>query len=436
MKSLLAPYLILTLLNFFCVKASFAAETLNFQQSLERAEQKSPGLNTLKLRAENAELASKSAWAALFPTVDLQATHTYAEQNTNPYFSTSYRHAPWSNQAGLSINENLYDNGLTWRQGRIADLELELQQLNFDSGRGQLLVTVAKAYYDYSLAIAAGQLQRQQIETLKTQFRTIDGRYRQGVSSNRDYLRIKAQLQSSEIGLLSQEIQVQQAKQNLRVAIGDTADLEFVPLIPRPLVNSPLSSVTLESTYGFRISDTQNRISEITLESARRLQWPKFSLKGSYNYVVPQYIGERTNGTDDPYWNLQAMVVLDFRLWDWGSTQRTARIAENLKRIDNNTQAVNTLRVREDLVQLEGQIKLLHESYKVSQQILKANQEVYDSLNRGYRDGKISYLDLITALGSLYQSRSQDLILKFNVLKSRLDWAYYEGKVDEVLKSQ
>ncbi|MBC7371140.1 MAG: TolC family protein, partial [Bdellovibrionaceae bacterium] len=98
-------------------------ETINFQQSLERAEQKSPAMQSLKLRAQNAELASKTAWATLFPTIDLQAAHTYSQQNTSPYFSTAYRHAPWSNQAGVSINENLYDNGVSWRQGRIADLE-------------------------------------------------------------------------------------------------------------------------------------------------------------------------------------------------------------------------------------------------------------------------------------------------------------------------
>lgn len=424
-------------------QAASSANLLNFHQALEAALDHSAEYQTLKLRRENARLEAKNAWATLLPAFDLQATHTYAQQNSTAYVLPSYRHAPWSNQAGLTISENLYDNGVSYRQARAAELADELQELALESGRARLLINVAKAYYDFSLAVATLELQRQQIQTLNTQFRAIESRYRQGLSSNRDYLRIKAQGQSSEIGRVSQELHVAEVKKALRLWIGVDEGTEFVPYEVSPEVvrrlqdqEKPVSEINLENTYEFRSATLSERISEITRTSARRAEWPRVSVQGSYNYTVPQYLGEKIPEIDAPYWNLQVMLVVDYRLWDWGKKERTVKVAENLTEIEMQTQRLNRLKVREDLQELGARVALLKQSYHLSQQILTANQDVYDSLNRGYREGKISYLDLITALNNVYGSRTQDLALKFDILKSRLDEAYYRGTVDDTLKTQ
>lgn len=427
--------MILLLLVGFLPTVSFGS-TLDFHQTLERALSRSPEFQTQKLKRDNARLETKNAWFALLPTADLQASHTYLQQNTSAYFIPEYRHLPWSNQAGLTVKENLYDNGVTWRKARSAELNEDLQDLALESAQARLKINVAKAYFDMSLAVAVLELQRQQIQTLNTQFRTIESRYRQGLSSNRDYLRIKAQGQSSEIGLLSQEIELNQAKQALRTLIGENEATEFQPLrLPKGLPPAVRGPIDPEQSYEFKSANLRDRISEITAESAERLFWPRLSLQGSYNYTVPQYLGDNVAGVDNPYWNLQFMIVLEYRLWDWGSTSRTVQIAGNQERIDKLTQDSGRLKVRQDLIQLESQLELLRRSYSVSQQILQANQEAFESLNRGYRDGKISYLDLITSLNSVYSSRSQDIGLRFNILKTQLEWAYYQGNIDEILKN-
>ena len=73
---------------------------------------------------------------------------------------------------------------------------------------------------------------------------------------------------------------------------------------------------------------------------------------------------------------------------------------------------------------------------KLNRQILKANEEAYRALNRGYLDGNVSYLELITSLQDLYSSRSQEQTLYFEVLKLRAELAYYQGTVNEVLQIQ
>lgn len=427
---------VITILSLLIGISCLAAErAMQLPEALQLALEKSPEYKTFILQERNAGLSSTNAWRSLLPTLDLQAGNYYGQQNNSSYI-TAPIHSPWSSRGGATITENLYDNGETWRNAEIADLNLRLQLLKRLSGRAKILIGVSKAFYDYSAAAALVGLREQQLQTLRTQFSTIESHYRQGLSSNRDYLRIKTQVQSAEISLLTQKNQVDQAKASLRVVLGTAELVEFEPLSEQTAIPAwAAANIDGKNSIPFQISEVQSQIAQLKLKSASRIEWPKLSLKGSYNYVVPQYWGSRIDGVDDPYWNLQVSLVLDYRLWDWGNDSRTVIIAENQRFIEENTQQIERIRVTHDLQQLQLQIQKLRESYNLTQQILKAYQEAYSSLSRDYRDGKVSYLELITALNDYYGSLSQDINLRFSLMKLRLDLAYYEGNVDEVLKT-
>lgn len=420
-----------------CVSKSNASQQVDFHQALQRAIDKSPQYRSLKLAEQNSKLAEKNAWNSLLPTFDLQASHSYNQLGGSSYFNIAPLHYPWSNQAGLMINETLYDNGDTYRLAKIASLDRKIGILNLESGRSRLLVNAAKAYYDFSAAYGSVELQKQQIEALRYQFRMIERRYEQGLRSNRDYLRIKTQLQSSEVNLLSQQISLENTRTNLRAALAESPDIDFIPLDAAKIDITKVDEPHLdpEETYEYQTSGLQDRISDLRYETIHRKEWPRLSLKSSYGYVQPQYIGPQMAGNDDPFWNFQAMIVLDYRLWDWLRTQRTVDIAENQKNIERNTQSLNRLQVQQNLDQLQKQALLLKKSFHMSIQILKSSEEAYQSLNRGYLDGKVNYLELITALNDVYSSRTQNLNLRFNILKYRAEQAHAQRKIDEVLKN-
>ena len=416
---------------------SQAMESIDFHQALQRLLDRSPQYQNLTLIEKNATLAMKNAWNSLLPTVDLQANHVYNQMGGNDYLNLAPLHYPWSNQAGLIITENLYDNGDTWRQARIASLVQHVEALNLESGRSRLLTNAAKAYFDFSSAYGSMQLQKQQIDVLRNQFHMIERRYQQGLRSNRDYLRIKAQLQNSELGLMSQQISLENSKTSLRAALGESPSTDFIPIDAVRIDFGKIDYPTLdpEQTYEYQVADLQDQISGIRYESVHRKEWPRLTLKGSYGYVVPQYLGPHTSGVDDPYWNFQAMIVLDYRLWDWLRTQRTVDIAENQKNIERNNQQLNRLQVQQNLDLLQKQSSTLRQSFQLSGQLLKSNEAAYQSLNAGYLDGKVTYLELITALNDLYSSRTQDLNIRFNILKFRTEQAHAQRKIDEVLKN-
>jgi len=412
---------------------------LTFAETLERALEKSLEFRSLKLNEQNAVMTESSAWWALAPSFDLSASHTFLQSSLDSTRNTTAGGYPWSTQLGLSVTENLYDNGDTWRLAKAASLKRKSEALNLEKGRARLLVDVAKAYYDFSQAAVALDLRQQQTESIKVQHKSIQSRYRQGVQSNRDYLRIQAQMENSEISLLNQQIQLNSAKTALKVAIGEFEEADFIAVDPSKQSYSgiaPEGEIDPRNSYEFRIADILNEVAELEYTTVARTELPRLSLKGNFDYIIPQYLGTGPdNRSGDPFWNLQAMVVLDYRLWDWGNRQRTVNIAENKKQIEYNNQDKTKLKTLGTLAEMQFQAKLLRASFAANQRMLKANRDAFQSMNTGYLEGKVTYLELITALNDLYESRSKDLTLRINILKLRAEIAYYQGNVDEVLKA-
>ena len=419
---------------------SFGSEKLDFRATLKRAIEKSPDYDQLVAAEQNASLSTKNAWASMLPSLDFNikqgverigGSDYYNSSNTNP-------HDPWASSMGFDLNEKLYDNGESLRRADIADLNRHIAQLNLRLGRNKILVSVAKAYYDFSSAVVVLNLFKQQSETLKTQFRVIDTRYRQGMSSNRDYLRIKAQVQHADISILNQTYHVQEMKETLKAAIGDSSDLDFEPYNPKAIEPATMQfpKIDPEATFDFQITHAQEKISDIQYRSAQRAYWPTLDLEGGISYVKPLYGEESIPVIDDPHYTATAMLTLKYNLWDWGTLRRNVEIENNNRRISNDTQERTRIGIRQTLINLWQNSATLTQTFKVSSQILKANEEVYNSLDRGYRDGKVNYIDLISALNELYGSRSDDITLRFNLLKVRADLALYQGNADEVLNAQ
>lgn len=413
-----------------------SAPRLDLNGALRRALEKSPQYRALKLTEKNAELAEKNAWRALLPVADVQAEHSYSRlDEATTAAAGAIAESPWSSRLGFSVTETLYDNGESWRKTKITGLQRELESLNLESGRSRLEVDVAKAFYDYSSAVAELDLQEQQLESLRLQERSIESRYRRGLSSNRDFLRITAQVRTAEIGLLTRRMSIEEARGALRTAVGD-AGADFAPLKPGALApdDVPVPALDIERVYDIRAARLQDRVSELREEAARRSNWPRVSLTGSYNYEIPRYLGPRRDGLDDPSWNLRAALVLDYRLWDWGRTARDVEIAANTLSIERATREQSRLRIEQDLRQLRDRAEVLRSSLRMSREILRASEAAYRNVNQAYLEGRTTYLEFIAALNDYSASRSQELTLRFGVLKLQADLAHAQGTVDDLFQ--
>src|SRR5690606_21880119 len=106
----------------------------------------------------------------------------------------------------LSLTETLYDNGESITKHRIALLQEEIARESLYRSRDRLLLDVASAYYQHSVAKKALEIQQEQHAVLKLQVELVKESYRHGVKSRKDYLRFQTQLNRSDIDLLSARV--------------------------------------------------------------------------------------------------------------------------------------------------------------------------------------------------------------------------------------
>jgi outer membrane protein TolC len=421
--------------SLFALPSAFAAESMDLKHTLELALEHSPEFESAGLTAKNAELSYKNARASLLPQLDLQLNHQYARGGTGLLTLQDGAQSPWSNALNLRLSENLYDNGESLRQLDLSSIAQTVSTISLEKSKNSLLLKVLDAYFNYSLAVGSLQLQREQLETLRVQLRSIESRYRQGLTSNRDYLRTKAQVQRAEISIYTKGYSVESSRSSLRTAIGTNEQIDFVPYVPalKAVAGLDFPNVEAEDSFDFKLAALQDKTSELEFRSVQRNYYPRLSLQGNYSYNLSQYIGPR-DFAGSPLWNAQAMLVLDYNLWDWGIRKRNVDIARNKQSIDRNAQQNTRINLTQNLITLKAQIKELRQTFQLNQEILRVDEDAFGSLQRAYRDGKVSYLDLITALNDLYGSRNELLSLEFELLKAQANLAYYQGRVYETVQ--
>lgn len=414
-----------------------ARDVLTLQQTLAKALERAPDYRGLVAEEIKAHLSEANAKNMYLPKLDAQARHAYSDVTSSSSTSTSTAvHSPWSNSLALSLSENLYDNGDSYRLARISDIQWRIARLNREKGRRDLLRRVALAYFDYSSAAMSLTQQKSQASVLKTQFRNIEGRFRQGLSRNGDYLRIKAQLERAEIAITNQEITLNEKRLRLQEIMGAEDEYDFQVLTPKSgaLLGLKFMPVDPLKTAEFQIAELIDKASEIRVTSAQRANWPRLSLKGTYSYNQPQYLGSRVSPADDAYWNLEGSIVLDYGLWDWGSRKRDIEIAESQRLIDSTQQDITRLKVKQALNALAQNSAAVQSTYGKSRQIAKDAEEIYAIVSRSYREGKSTYIDLASALDELLSSRLQVVQLEFRLLQARTELSYYDGTIDEILQ--
>lgn len=419
-------------------EAEPGAERLDFKATLKRALEKSPDFRTEYYRSENATILAKKSRSQLLPSLDLQASHSLNRAGIpTDEEPDGSRFRPFNNVLGLTLKEELAESFEGFRQLRLQNLLSEQARLSYERQKNRTLVDVARTYFEYSEAAGAYQLAKSQYETTVEQFKTIEARHFQGMSSSRDYLRSKADKQRSEISVLNQSYSLKQARENLKTIVGESGNLEFIPFDTRTIRTELMSTppVDPESTLDYRFAKLGVDASQVRVQSAEFAYWPRLGLSATAGLVQPNYLSARRPENGDLYWNFTGLITIDYNIWDWGIRRRDIEYAKNDMHVETAAQDRARLQVEQNLNTLFVNQSVLQQTFQISSQTLDDSEDVYTSLYRGYREGKVTYIELNTALGDLYASRSADLQLRFNILKARAEIAYFEGKADEVLNS-
>lgn len=445
------PSALLVCASFFCTVAHGGLGPLGLREAVHFALENSPSFDSTKKTLTLRELERKTAIARLLPSFDFNTTNGLQnnipiQTGGNAPFLTPNPSAPWYSSLSLGLTETLYDNGISLTNLKIASLNQELAAIVYLKSRDSLVLEVASEFYRFSLATVLLEVRKQQQAAIDKQFRTLSSQFQQGFKTRSDYLRIKTQTQQAEIERIGAENAIIVSRAELKKILGfrssGAEDMEAPTFQPVPVVRLTQNRTTdlfpkvpphLENFYDFKTNEIQKNINDRAVTLAKRNYWPQVFVSSGVTYSNQNFLTQSSPFTAGTQLSWNAMLTVQYNIWDWGMRNQAIQMAEIGRDIQANTLDQNLLEIRAKITGVMADLSRINRSYKLSQDLLGLEEESNQNLQTQYREGKVTYLDLITGLNNLLAAKVQFYTAYFDSLQSLAKYKFYEGKIYETL---
>ena len=404
----------------------FAA--VDLKEAIQRSILNSPVIKVKEGGLKTTELESATARSQWLPSLDLSAKH-----GVSKYHRPSPT-APWESEVGLTLTENLYDNGKTLNQSRVANLKVDNAKLELEREKADLTRKVVSEFYRYSLAMKLGTTREEQFSLLKIQYENIANQYRQGMRTRNDYLRFKNQLLRAEIETNSAKLSREKSELELHrlIALREEEKLEFQPIEPfAHLEPESPNRLDPKGTYDFKLSEIEIRIKEVEVRLAEREYWPGLFVSVGAGYNNSGYLGGNGGFGQNEQFGANALLGIKFNLWDWGIRRRDIEIADTKKNMAAQTSQDILLKARALVRSLETSVETARKNLLLTTQLLKAEEENYNSISTQYREGKLAYLDLITSLNDFLDAKLRHYAASFGLAEDLASIHFNQGNIYE-----
>lgn len=389
------------------------------------AVENSPTLRQARLKKEAAVLKEANAHSALLPSLDVSVGVGLINQ------SPAGGADPWQSSLGMTLTENLYDNGTSLTRIESAKLQEALSELDWQRARDQLTLDVIQTFNQLSLQTLLLAVSNEQFETLKKQFEIVSTQYRQGLKTRKDFLRLNSQMQRTKMDVLSAETSVTKARNDLAriLAIPLSAEIQPIPAAKPAQFAGP--TPPLEKTFEARMAVLQNQINDLEVKLEQRKNRPQLNLTAGLNYSNTNYLGSAQSFTATQGVNGNLLLGLNYNILDWGVRSRNVAVARASADLEAARQQDTLLSLQSSILSLMKYVAQMRLSAKTSQELLALETETYTVIRRDYADGAVSYLDLVTSLNNLLSARVQALTTAFTLSDLEAKTLYYGGNLYE-----
>lgn len=406
--------------------------TLDLKQAVQYAVDHSPLLEAFRREVAITDMLRKNAYSVMLPQLDLSSRHGVADRDPtlglNKYVS----------EAGVGITENLYDNGISLLGYDAAKITKRIADLTYENERDRLAFNIASQFLNLSLVTRLLEVQKTQYDIIQRQFNSISSQYKQGVKTRRDYLRFKSELRRSEIQLQNAETRLKNASADLIKLLTSTEEISHTdfrfhaePVALATVKRVPQQKPVVENHWIFQVARLRSETFEIDVDIARRDYYPNVFLTGGAFYGSNNYwkTGSDFNDNDFTSWN--AILTVNFNLWDWGIRNRNITIAKDRKIQREKTIETELNEFIATNEKLMTNMNLSNANFLTAQELLTIETEGYAFLESEYRNGRVTYLDLILGLRDLLNAKIQMFTSFYDLRTQLLQYKYHQGLLYE-----
>ncbi len=369
-------------------------------------------LKSVTLNKEIAEVRKKQLTSTILPTISLNASFV----QLNPSEDFTNRGLDDTNEVVTIRGVQRIFSGLKelYTLQSVNSL-ITAEEYNIKSQQLDLLSELSRIYFQIYLYQEKIVNTQELIELSKDREGLLKQRVRIGKSRNTELRQAKVLSNLHQLNLQQYNLQLQNLWYELSTLVGKTIQPEKL----QPYLQTPHTIQNLDY-YLAKISDHPIILSQqanlVALQKEKNAwqsdYFPTISLTSNY------YANAAQTWAANAEWDFG--VLVSYPIFEGGLTR--ARVAESALRVAQSTTQLNQVKIN-----LENQIRNVHQTVLVRQQQQKTIEEIgldnknnYNEIKKEYSMGLVNNLDVVTALNtyteSLNQTVENSINLQFNLI--------------------
>lgn len=258
-------------------------------------------------------------------------------------------------------------------------------------------------------------------------------------------MRFKSKLQNSELTLKNSEVKKLKNEIDLKALIGwDEGDLTIPPVTEKKMsifITFP-TGLDLSKHYEVRITELDKKINELNVEEVNKKYWPEVFLNAGVSYHWNDFTGSNrytynssSNSfvSSDRYTDWSVQLKLQYNLLDWGVKRRELEIAKINYKVKDMFIASKIRDVKRIVDQLSLDLTQLKQTYELQSQLAQLENKNYNSIEVEYRNGRVTFLDLVKAEEDYINAENQRYRYFYQLSLTGAEYQYHQGKLYESL---
>jgi len=416
------PFLLFLILS----RPLSAQEVISLEEALAIALEHNFAIRIAQNQKEISELNNTPGNAGMLPSLSLSASHTRNQNNTyQEYFDGRIRESPDARSnttnAGVQLNWTLFD-GMKMFITKEKLEELEQQgEIAFRMQTENLIASVTEIYHALVIEEKLLQVLLETIKVSADRKSIALRKYELGSGSELSYLQAAVDLNADSAMLMQQNLNVQHAKRQLNVLLGNDPTFDFIIEPSIAFLNVPpeseLWNQALNNNPELLLARSQIRISELEWKEARTANYPGIDLNSGYSYLKSaSEVGILQSNRN---LGLSAGLSLRYTIFDGMNRKRAITLAK----IDQDITTLNAQKIELDI---KAGFSKLYQEYFTNLQLMRFEEENQKLANRNFNIAIEKY-----RLGAINDIELRETQLKLLDAGTRYLSAQYRSKLAE-----
>ncbi len=432
-------YFIIFCLGIGIVSAATSEVELTLDELIGRALDHNHEIQIGRLQLKGAESTGQGAFSGFLPSVNL-----YMNQDLNHRTGFGLPSAPDTSDTGLdslynyydlgsastssttlSINETLFDGARSWYANRNVRNFIDQAELNLDAQVEKVVLDVKTAYFRYLSALEQQEVADFSLELADSQLELVRQQYDLQAVSETDLFKARVRKGQAEAGLLLKKKDVKAAKNEICLAVGETAGCDIgisridVTLSELPAYEDAKRELLRDNTR-LKLADITVTGQELAYKTQISIFLPIVSLGVNYT-ARAENIGDQFDGLlNTPP---SSTLNISFPIFKgFSNKSRLYQLKYDLLAAENNV-----VKLRKSLlIQLDNLITELdtyHRLIPINEEIITSARLDVELVEKKYHLGSSDILDVLNAQNSLIQAESDLVQIRHDakILEAQLD---------------